>query len=74
VTDKFNAKLEEHSGSNTEKDPADWVSGDDPMTGAQASYLATLSEEAGEARLPEVLNKAEASQCIDELRSKLGRA
>lgn len=40
-----NPKLEEHPGSNTEKDPDDWVSGDDPMTGAQASYLSTLSED-----------------------------
>ena len=41
-----NPKLEKHPGSNTEKDPYDWVSGDDPMTGAQASYLTTLCEEA----------------------------
>jgi len=41
-----NPKLEEHPDSNAEKDPEDWVSGDDPMTGAQASYLTTLSEQA----------------------------
>ena len=41
-----NPKLDQHPGSNTEKDPDDWVSGDDPMTGAQASYLTTLCEEA----------------------------
>lgn len=40
-------KLDEHPGSNAEKDLRDWVSGDEPMTDAQASYLATLSEEAG---------------------------
>jgi Protein of unknown function (DUF3072) len=34
--------------SNAEKDPDDWVTGDEPMTGAQASYLRTLSQEAGE--------------------------
>lgn len=68
-----NPKLDEHPGSNTQKDPADWVSGDDPITGAQASYLATLSEEAG-VELPEGdLSKADASQKIDELRAKLGR-
>lgn len=42
-----NPKLDEHPGSNTEKPPENWVSGDEPMTGAQASYLTTLSEEAG---------------------------
>jgi hypothetical protein len=52
----------------TEKDPADWVSGDEPMTGAQRSYLDTLAREAGET-LPADLTKAEASQHIDRLRS-----
>ncbi len=66
-----NPKLEDHPGSNTEKDPDNWVSGDDPMTGAQASYLATLCEEAGEDLPPENLNKADASKRIDELRAKL---
>jgi hypothetical protein len=32
--------------SNTDKEPEDWVSVGDPMTGAQASSLKTLSEEA----------------------------
>lgn len=59
--------------SNLEKDPEDWVSGDDPMTGAQASYLQTLCEEAGEAFEPE-LSKAEASKRIDALRAKTGKA
>ena len=68
-----NPKLDEHPGSNTEKDPADWVSGDEPMTGAQASYLTTLSEEAGEEPPPENLTKADASRRIDELKAKLGR-
>ncbi|MDO7841954.1 DUF3072 domain-containing protein [Sphingomonas immobilis] len=69
-----NPKLESHPGSNTEKDPADWVSGDDPMTGAQASYLTTLSEEAGEVPPADGLSKADASRRIDELRETLGRA
>jgi hypothetical protein len=69
-----NPKLEDQLGSNTIKDPDDWVSGDEPMTGAQASYLKTLSEEAGqpEAFAPD-LTKAEASKRIEELKSTLGR-
>jgi hypothetical protein len=58
--------------SNAEKNPDDWITGDEPMTGAQASYLKTLSEEAGEAFDP-ALNKAEASKRIDALRHKTGR-
>ena len=59
-------------GSNVEKDPSDWVTGDEPMTGAQASYLRTLSEQAGE-DFDEGLTKAEASRRIDELQEKTGR-
>ena len=58
--------------SNTEKDPDEWVTGDEPMTGAQASYLRTLSQEAGE-EFDETLSKAEASKRIDELQAKTGR-
>lgn len=59
-------------GSNTEKDPQEWVSGDEPMTGAQASYLTALSQEAGEE--PDLsLTKAEASKRIEELERKTGR-
>ncbi|MFC0205624.1 DUF3072 domain-containing protein [Novosphingobium soli] len=68
-----NPKLDDHPGSNTEKDPHDWVSGDDPMTGAQASYLTTLCEEAGVAPPADGMTKAEASVQIDALRAKLGR-
>ncbi|MDB5697698.1 MAG: hypothetical protein JWN69_502 [Alphaproteobacteria bacterium] len=68
-----NPKLDEHPGSNTEKDPDDWVSGDEPMTGAQASYLTTLCEEAGIDPPQEGLSKAEASKRIDALKAKLGR-
>lgn len=68
-----NPKLDEHPGSNAEKDPADWVSGDDPMTGAQASYLTTLCEEAKVEPPAEGLSKADASKMIDELKQKLGR-
>ncbi len=59
-------------GTNVEKDPNDWVTGEEPMTGAQASYLKTLSEQAGESFDPS-LNKAAASQRIDELQAKTGR-
>jgi hypothetical protein len=58
--------------SNTRKDPEDWVTGDEPMTGAQASYLRTLCEEAKEDFDPN-LNKADASRRIDELRRKTGK-
>lgn len=59
-------------GSNTIKDPDDWTTGDEPMTGAQESYLKTLSSEAGET-FDEKLSKAEASKRIDELQHKTGR-
>jgi hypothetical protein len=58
--------------SNRVKAPEDWTTGDEPMTGAQASYLKTLSEEAGEAFDPS-LTKAEASKRIDEPQQKTGR-
>lgn len=61
-----------HPTGNAEKDPADWTTGDEPMTGAQASYLKTLSEEAGEA-FDDSLTKAEASMRIDALRAQTGR-
>lgn len=57
---------------NAEKDPDDWVTGDEAMTGAQASYLKTLSEEAGE-EFDDGLTKAEASKKIDALQEKTGR-
>lgn len=59
---------------NTIKDPRDWKTGDEPMTGAQRSYLETLSTQAGErAEVDEALTKAEASQKIDELRRQTGK-
>ncbi|WP_340315347.1 DUF3072 domain-containing protein [Rhizorhabdus argentea] len=67
-----NPKLDDNPGSNTEKAPDDWVSGDDPMTGAQSSYLATLCEQAGEELPADDLTKAEASKRIDELKQRLG--
>ena len=61
-----------HPSGNAVKDPDHWVTGDEPMTGAQASYLQTLSEEAGEEFEPE-LSKADASKKIDELQDRTGR-
>ena len=58
--------------SNAEKDPDDWTTGDEAMTGAQASYLKTLSEEAGE-EFDDTLTKADASKRIDALQQKTGR-
>jgi hypothetical protein len=51
-----------------EKDPADWVTGDEPATGAQKSYLETLARGTDE-DVPEDLTKAEASQKIDDLKN-----
>ena len=62
----------ELQGSNLEKDPSEWTTGDEPMTDAQASYLKTLSDEAGEP-FDEKLSKADASRRIDELQNRTGR-
>jgi Protein of unknown function (DUF3072) len=59
-------------GSNLQKDPDDWATGEEPMTDAQASYLKTLSDEAGEP-FEERLSKADASKRIDELQERTGR-
>jgi hypothetical protein len=55
-----------------EKDPEEWVTGDEPMTGPQASYLSTLAQEAG-VDVPEDLTKAHASEMIDDLQQRTGR-
>jgi hypothetical protein len=57
---------------NTAKDPDEWVTGEEAMTAAQASYLRTLSQEANEP-FDENLTKAQASKRIDELQEKTGR-
>jgi hypothetical protein len=54
--------------ASPEKDPADWVTGDEPATGAQKSYLETLTRQSDE-DVPDDLTKAEASQRIDELKN-----
>jgi len=70
---KENPKLDPAPDSNTVKPPEEWVSGDEPMTGAQASYLTTLCEEAKRDPPAGNLTKAEASRLIDELKSTLRR-
>lgn len=67
-----NPKTNPDPHSNAEKDPDDWVTGDEPMTGAQASYLKTLSEQAKTEAPPDTLSKAEASKRIDELKKQVG--
>lgn len=57
---------------NAEKDTSQWVTGDEPMTGAQRSYLNTLAQEAG-AEVPEDMTKAEASDLIEDFQQKTGR-
>ena len=70
MTDKKTQEQAEES--NTIKRPEDWTTGGEPMTGAQRSYLKTLSEEA-KVEFDENLTKAEASKRIDELQEKTGR-
>ena len=69
---KNSAQPSRGDDSNRIKDPDDWTTGDEPMTGAQESYLHTLATEAGEEVEPD-LSKAEASKRIDELQDKTGR-
>jgi hypothetical protein len=70
--DELNPKVSAGPASNLEKDPDEWVSGGEPMTGAQASYLKTLSEEAHDPDgFDQGLTKAEASKRIDALKAKV---
>lgn len=59
-------------GGNAQKDPDNWVTGDEPMTGAQKSYLMTLCEETGH-EFDAELTKAEASEQIDALKAESER-
>ena len=70
MSDTENPKT--HPTSNAVKDPHDWTTGGEAMTGAQASYLKTLSEEAHE-EFDDSLTKGDASLKIDELQEKTGR-
>lgn len=70
MTDK---RTQQHADqSNMEKDPDEWTTGDEPMTGAQRSYLKTLCEEA-KVEFDDRLTKAQASKRIDELQRRTGR-
>lgn len=71
-TDDSTETLGGPAGNTAEKDPGDWVTGDEPMTGAQRSYLDTLAREAGE-ELPADLTKAEASEHIERLQAASDR-
>jgi hypothetical protein len=73
MSSRRNRKQEADQRDRTRvKDPSEWVTGDEPMTGAQESYLETLGREAGEEVEPD-LSKAEASEKIEELQEKTGR-
>jgi len=63
---------EQYEKSNAIKDPKEWKTGNEPITGAQESYINTLASEAGE-EVPTDLTKAEASEKIEELQEKTGR-
>jgi Protein of unknown function (DUF3072) len=67
------AETDTHTERTTAKDPDDWTTGEEPMTGAQRSYLQTLAREAGE-DVPDALTKADASKRIDALQDQTGRA
>jgi hypothetical protein len=68
----YGVSMADASMGSPEKDPEDWVTGDEPMTGPQRSYLETLAREAGE-HLPADMTKAQASELIDRLQEKTGR-
>ena len=70
---KQQSPAEQPGIANQQKDPKEWVTGDEPMTGAQMSYLKTLHEQTGET-FDASLNKADASRRIDELRQETGLA
>jgi hypothetical protein len=67
------SEMDPHTERTTAKDPDDWATGDEPMTGAQRSYLETLAREAGE-DVPDRLTKADASRRIDALQDHTGRS
>ena len=71
---EMNPKANPDPNSNQIKNPDDWVTGHEPMTGAQGSYLKTLSEQAHDPDVYEPdLDKAEASKRIDQLKQETGR-
>ena len=73
MTDRKADPTHPNATGNTAKDPEDWTTGDEPMTGAQRSYLKTLCDETNEP-MDEPLTKAQASERITELQQRTGRA
>lgn len=74
AAERGNPKVNSDAGDNQIKDPEDWVTGHEPMTGAQASYLKTLSEQAHDPKAYDPnLDKAGASQRIDQLKQETGK-
>ncbi|MFE9693369.1 DUF3072 domain-containing protein [Micromonospora sp. NPDC005806] len=72
MAERSNARRVDGNPDAAVKDPDEWVTGDEPPTAAQESYLHTLAREAGE-EVPEGLTKAEASRRIDDLQAETGR-
>jgi uncharacterized damage-inducible protein DinB len=72
MENRHTAPSSTNATGNTIKDPEDWTTGDEPMTGAQRSYLQTLCNEANEP-MDETLTKAQASERIEALQQKTGR-
>ncbi len=78
MTDSNSSNLPENlpeESRNAVKDPSEWTTGDEPMTGPQASYLRTLLQQAGRSEhdLEPGLSKARASEMIDDLQKETGR-
>jgi hypothetical protein len=67
-----NSNGNSNENSNRIKDPDEWVTGDEDITGAQESYVHTLAQQAHE-KIDDDLTKAEASKEIDRLKAKTGR-
>ncbi len=72
MTERNDERRDDDVQRNPVKDPDDWKTGDEPMTGPQESYLRTLAQEAGE-EIDPGMTKAEASKRIDELQERTGR-
>lgn len=69
---RMSENIQQAPNETAEKDPPDWVTGDESMTGPQRSYLRTLGQEAGR-ETPDDLTKAQASDLIEELQQDTGR-
>jgi hypothetical protein len=72
VRPSFGIMTDPQNGTAASKPTEEWVTGDEPATGPQLSYLETLAHDTGET-VPENLTKARASELIDELRGRSPR-